>query len=254
MGALLHSMQRSVFTCPCAVCHCSVCRLASCAILSSRSDMAMKSCTGIGHSETCWPAKPAIVASRNGSGRSCCSQLPARRLISSSCSCAARRFSSSYRLGTVPQRRPTMWAGQHAVSIFQARCLQLCAHLGNQISHTIWWPWLPTCKAGLAVERVARREAARMPARRGTAACACRLASCAILSSRSDMAMKSCTGIGHSETCWPAKPAIVASRNGSGRSCCSQLPARRLISSSCSCAARRFSSSYRLGLGPACCA
>ena len=60
-----------------------------------------------------------------------------------------------------------MWAGQHAISIFQARRLQLCAHLGNQISHTIWWPWLPTFKAGLAVERVARREAARMPARRG---------------------------------------------------------------------------------------
>ena len=60
-----------------------------------------------------------------------------------------------------------MWAGQHAVSIFQARCLQLCAHLGNQISHTIWWPWLPTFKAGLAIQRVARREAARVPARRG---------------------------------------------------------------------------------------
>ena len=30
MGASLHSMQRSVFTCPCAACHCSVCRLASC--------------------------------------------------------------------------------------------------------------------------------------------------------------------------------------------------------------------------------
>ena len=69
----------------------------------------------------------------------------------------------------MPQRRPTMWAGQHAVSIFQARCLQLCAHLGNQISHTIWWPWLPTFKAGLAIQRVARarREAARVPARRG---------------------------------------------------------------------------------------
>ena len=60
-----------------------------------------------------------------------------------------------------------MWAGQHAISIFQARRLQLCAHLGNQISHTIWWPWLPTFKAGLAIQRVARREAARVPARRG---------------------------------------------------------------------------------------
>ena len=55
-----------------------------------------------------------------------------------------------------------MRTGQHV--IFMVRHMQLHAHPCNCLSHTGWWLRLPTVKACLAVERVARRDAARMPA------------------------------------------------------------------------------------------
>ena len=63
------------------------------------------------------------------------------------------------------KRWPPVRTWQHLFVII--RQAQLRAHQFNRLSHTVWWPWLPTFKAGLAIERVARREAARVPARRG---------------------------------------------------------------------------------------